>query len=368
MLSGNLAPVDELPPTACEVVEGSLLSCLDGVYLLNGPNPQFKPRSPYHLFDSDGMFHMIRINDRKATFCSRYVKTYKYMLERDMGYPIIPSHFSSFNGVMASIARVALGVARVVAGEFNPVINGYGTANTSVAVISGKLYALGESDLPYEIKSDGDIKTLGRRDFHNAATEEFLSMTAQPKIDQEIGEASAFRYHVSFPRLTFFRIDSRGKKQPDVPIFSMKRTSLIHDFFVTKNYLIFNDVQMSISPCEILKGNPPMIIDFAKTLRIGVIKKYTKDESEMWWVDAPGFNISHAVNAWEEDGGNTLVVVAANLSLVEQTLQRLDLAEVNMEEIRISVKMKEILLRRQLLTRVLDMPAIHPAYVGKKNR
>ncbi|KAK6138998.1 hypothetical protein DH2020_027257 [Rehmannia glutinosa] len=313
---------------------------------------------------------MIKINGGKATFCSRYVKTYKYMLERDMGYPIIPSPFSSFNGVMASIARVGLTVARVVAGEFNPLINGYGTANTSVAVIGGKLYALGENDLPYEIKvtSDGDITTLGRRDFHSAATEEFLSMTAHPKIDPKTGEAFAFRYHISPPRLRFFRIDSHGKKQPDVPIFSMKRTTLFHDFFVTKNYAIFNDVQMSISPSEMLKGKPPMTIDLAKTPRIGVIKKYAKDESEMWWVDVPGFNISHAVNAWEEDGGDTLVVVAANLSLVEQTLERLDLAEVKMEEIRISVKMKEVLLRRQLSKRVLDMPAIHPAYVGKKNR
>ncbi|KAK6152934.1 hypothetical protein DH2020_012573 [Rehmannia glutinosa] len=370
ILSGNLAPVDELPPTACEVVEGSLPSCLDGAYLLNGPNPQFKPRGPYHHFEGDGMIHMIKINGGKATFCSRYVKTYKYMLERDMGYPIIPSPFTSFNGVMASIARVALGVARVVAGEFDPVTNGYGTANTSVAVIGGKLYALGEGDLPYEIKvtSDGDITTLGRRDFHSAATEEFLSMTAHPKIDPETGEAFAFSYHISPPRLRFFRIDSHGKKQPDVPIFSMETTSLIHDFFVTKNYAIFNDVQICMNPSEILMGKPPVTIDLTKTSRFGVIKKYAKDESEMWWVDVPGFNISHAVNAWEEDDGDTLVVVAANLLLVEQSLEKFDLAEMKMEEIRISVKNKEVLLRRQLSTRVLNLPPIHPDLCRKKKK
>ncbi|KAI3465330.1 hypothetical protein Pfo_021993 [Paulownia fortunei] len=370
VLSGNFAPVDELPPTACEVVEGCLPSCLDGVYLFNGPNPQFIPRGPYHLFDGDGMLHMIKISGGKATFCSRYVKTYKYMVEREIGHPIIPSPFSSFNGVMASMARVGLTVARVLAGEFNPVINGYGTANISVALIGGKLYTLGESgesDLPYEIEvtSDGDITTLGRHDFHSA--EEFLSMTAHPKIDPETGEAFAFRYHVSPPRLTFFRIDSHGRKQPDVPIFSMKNTALIHDFAVTKNYAIFNDVQMVVSPFEILKGRPPMRVDLVKVPRLGVIPKYAKDESEMWWIDVPGFNISHAVNAWEEDDGDTLVVVATNLSSVELTLERLDLAELTMEEIRISLKAKKA-VRRPLSTRVLDMPAINPAYVGKKNR
>ncbi|KAK6138843.1 hypothetical protein DH2020_027416 [Rehmannia glutinosa] len=332
VLSGNFVPVGELPPTACEVVEGSLPSCLDGIYLLNGPNPQFVPRGPYHFFDGDGMLQMIKINGGRATLCSRYVKTYKYMLEQDMGYPIIPSPFSSFNGIMASMARLGLSIARVVAGEFDPVINGYGTANTSVALIGGKLYALGESDLPYEIKVtfDGDIITLRRHDFHS--TEEFLSMTAHPKLIQK------------------------------------QNTTLIHDFAVTKNYDIFNDVQMVISLCEILKGKPPMRVDLNKTSRLGVIKKYAKDESEMWWVDVPGFNILHTVNASEEDDGDTLVVVATNLSYVEQTFERMDLAKMKMEMIKISVKMKEILLRRQLSNRVLEMPVIHPTYVGKKNR
>ncbi|KAK4390556.1 putative carotenoid cleavage dioxygenase 4, chloroplastic [Sesamum angolense] len=68
VLSGNFSPVDELPPTPCEVVQGSLPSCLEGVYLRNGPNPQFIPRGPYHLFDGDGMLHMIKISKGKPRF------------------------------------------------------------------------------------------------------------------------------------------------------------------------------------------------------------------------------------------------------------------------------------------------------------
>uniref|UniRef100_M0ZPA2 Carotenoid cleavage dioxygenase 4 n=1 Tax=Solanum tuberosum TaxID=4113 RepID=M0ZPA2_SOLTU len=62
VLSNNFAPVDELPPTECKVVEGSLPSCLDGAYIRNGPNPQNLPRGPYHLFDGDGMLHSIKIS------------------------------------------------------------------------------------------------------------------------------------------------------------------------------------------------------------------------------------------------------------------------------------------------------------------
>ncbi|KAL0438788.1 UNVERIFIED_CONTAM: putative carotenoid cleavage dioxygenase 4, chloroplastic [Sesamum latifolium] len=368
VLSGNFSPVDELPPTPCEVVEGSLPSCLDGVYFRNGPNPQFIPRVPYHVFDGDGMLHMIKISGGKATFCSRYVKTYKYMVERDLGHPIFPSGFASFNGLMASTARIGLTAARVLTGQYNPVINGSGTANTSVALISGKLYALGEGDLPYEIQvtSDGDIVTIGRHDFQSS--QPFSSMTAHPKVDPDTGETFAFRFHVVPPLLTFFRIGSDGRKGPDVPIFSMKTTAMIHDFAVTKNYAIFNDVQMVISPVEILRGRPPMKVDSVKVPRLGVIDRYSKDESGMWWIDVPGFNILHAVNAWEEDDGETIVLVASNLTSVELTLEGLDLAELMLEEIRISVKAKKVVSRRPLSTKVLDLGVINPAYAGKKNR
>ncbi|KAL8058762.1 hypothetical protein ABFX02_03G042300 [Erythranthe guttata] len=373
VLTGNYAPVEnELPPTACEVVEGSIPICLNGAYLRNGPNPQFSPRGPYHLFDGDGMIQMIRISDGKATFCRRYIKTYKYMMERDLGYPIIPSFLSSFNGVMASLARVAVTAARVVAGEFTPVVNGYGTSNISVAVIAGKLYALGESDLPYEIKvtADGDLITLGRRDFGGggvAAGEEFLGMTAHPKVDPGTGEAFAFRYHVAAPHLTFFRIDSEGRKQADVAISAVKTATVVHDFAVTENYAVFNEGQMVITPAEILRGRRPVRVDGGKIPRIGVIEKYAGDESGMWWVDAPGVNISHAVNAWEEDGGDTVVMVVTNYTTVEMVFDRLDMGQTTLEEIRINTKTKKI-RRRPLSDRVLDLAVINPAFVGKKNR
>lgn len=117
VLSGNFAPVDELSPTECEVLEGSLPQCLDGAYIRNGPNPQFVPRGAYHLFDGDGMLHSIRISRGRATFCSRYVKTNKYTVEHNLGSPVFPNIFSGYSGAMASAARTTLFLARVLTGE-----------------------------------------------------------------------------------------------------------------------------------------------------------------------------------------------------------------------------------------------------------
>ncbi|KAK8537814.1 hypothetical protein V6N13_096383 [Hibiscus sabdariffa] len=133
VLSGNFAPVNELPPTECEVIQGALPSCLDGAYIRNGPNPHYFPRGSYHLFDGDGMLHSLRISQGKATLCSRYVKTYKYTTERSLGSPVVPSFFSSFSSLPACIARGALFAARIIMGHYDPA-KGIGNANTSLAL------------------------------------------------------------------------------------------------------------------------------------------------------------------------------------------------------------------------------------------
>ncbi|KAL3844404.1 hypothetical protein ACJIZ3_001807 [Penstemon smallii] len=359
VLSGNYSPVHELSPSSCTVVEGSLPPSLNGVYIRNGPNPQFIPRGPYHLFDGDGMLHSIKISEGKATFCSRFVKTYKYTLEQNIGSPVILNVFSAFNGLPASLARCVVTLGRVITGQYDPK-RGIGCANTSLAMFSGKLFALAESDLPYAVKlsCDGDVITLGR---HEHFGEPYMTMTAHPKIDTETGETFAFRHNVMAP------INAEGIKQPEVPILSLKEASLIHDFAVSENYVVFPDTQIVIKPIDVLKGKSLVGIDSEKVPRLGILSRYAEDEREMWWVEVPGFNMVHTVNAWEEDGGDTIVVVAANVSGVENVLERMDLIHTLMERVEINVKNRTV-TRRPVSGRNLDFGIINPGYFGKKNR
>ncbi|CAN4076398.1 unnamed protein product [Withania somnifera] len=311
------------------------------------------------------MLHCIRISRGKATLCSRYVKTYKYTIEQEAGSPIIPNVFSGFNGLTASAARGAITAARAIAGQFNPT-NGIGLANTSLALLGGKLFALGESDLPYAVKiaPDGDIITLGRHDFDGKL---FMSMTAHPKIDWETKEAFAFRYGPMPPFISYFRIEPNGTKTPDVPIFSMTRPSFLHDFAITKKYAIFSDIQIGMNLIELMSGGSPVGADSGKIPRLGIIPRYAKDESEMRWFDVPGFNIIHAINAWDEDGGDTIVLVAPNILSVEHTLERMDMIHACVEKVKIHLKTGTV-TRHPVSTRNLDFGVINPAYVGKKNK
>ncbi|XP_004297644.1 PREDICTED: probable carotenoid cleavage dioxygenase 4, chloroplastic [Fragaria vesca subsp. vesca] len=363
VLTGNFAPITELPPTECDVIHGSLPSCLDGAYIRNGPNPQYLPRGPYHLFDGDGMLHSLRVSQGRAVLCSRYVKTYKYTVERDAGFPLLPNVFSGFNGLTASATRGALSAARVASGMYNPA-NGIGNANTSLAFFGGKLYALGESDLPYAVRltAGGDVETVGREDFNG---ELFMSMTAHPKVDPDTGEAFAFRYGPVPPYLTYFRFDPAGSKQKDVPVFSMKSPSLLHDFAITKKYAVFADIQIGMNPMEMIGGGSPVGLDASKVSRVGIIPKYAADDSEMRWFEVPGFNIMHAVNAWDED--DAVVMVAPNILSAEHTLERMGLVHALVEKVRIDLK-TGIVTRQPISTRNLDFAVINPAYQGKKNR
>ncbi|XP_010275133.1 PREDICTED: probable carotenoid cleavage dioxygenase 4, chloroplastic [Nelumbo nucifera] len=366
VLADNFAPVDELPPTDCPIIEGTLPPCLDGVYIRNGPNPQYQPRGPYHLFDGDGMLHSLRISQGRATFCSRYVHTYKYSIEREAGFPILPNIFASFHGLMATVTRGAVTAGKILTGQFNP-INGIGLANTSLAFFGNQLFALGESDLPYAIRltPDGDVQTIGRWDSDKQLS---MSMTAHPKIDADTGEAFAFRYNpMRRPFVTYFRFDANGSKHPDVPIFSMAQPSFLHDFAITKKYVIFTG--MELNPIEmIVRGGCPVRLDPKKVPRIGVIPRYAQDETEIRWFDVPGFNIIHTINAWDdEEDEDTIVLIAPSISSEEKILDRIDLMHMTVEKMKMDLRTGAV-SRYILSARNLDFGVLNPAFVGKKSR
>lgn len=370
-LSDNFAPVDELPPTRCPVIRGSIPPCLvGGTYIRNGPNPQYLPHGPHHLFDGDGMLHSLLLSaDGDAMLCSRFVQTYKYLTERDAGAPMMPNVFAGFHG-FAGMARGAVTAARVLTGQMNP-IQGIGLANTSLVLFGGRLYALGESDLPYAVHIDpatDEISTIGRCDFDGRL---MMGMTAHPKKDPVTGEIFAFRYGPVPPFLTYFRFDPAGNKLADVPIFSMQQPSFMHDFAITENYALFGDIQVVMNPMGMVIGNgAPVGADRNKVPRLGVLPRYATNESDIKWFDVPGFNMIHAINAWEEESANGekhIVLVAPNIMSIEHMLDNLDLVHACVEMVRINLRTGAV-SRKPMSAGNIDFGVIHPAYLGRKNR
>ncbi|KAL3330747.1 hypothetical protein AABB24_034526 [Solanum stoloniferum] len=107
----------------------------------------------------------------------------------------------------------------------------------------------------------------------------------------------------------------------------------------------------------ILTGGSLVGMNSRKISQLGVIPRYAKDESEMRWFDVPGFNNLHAINAWEEDGGDKIVLVAPRINMIHGCV---DKVKINLNS--------GVVSRHPISTRNLDFGVINPTYVGKKNK
>ncbi|CAI0476620.1 unnamed protein product, partial [Linum tenue] len=353
--------------SVCGCVCTPLPPCLDGAYIRIGPNPQYFPRGPYHLFDGDGMLHALTISRaRPPTLCSRYVRTHKYLTERAAGGPLIPNVFSAFNRFPAGAARAALTAVRIALRQFNPA-KGIGLANTNLAFFAGRLFALWEADLPYAIRltESGDVETIGRHDFDGKLG---VSMTAHPKVDHRTGETFAFRYGRAPPFLTYFRFDADGGKKPDVPISSLSRPPFLHDFAITEKYALFVETQIGMDVWRsVFRGGSPLRSDPNKVSRIGVIPRYAADGSEMRWFHVAGFNPVHVLNAWDEEDGHRVGMLVPNVTSVDRALERFDLTHAQVEKVRVDLD-TGMVYRVPVSTRNVEFGSVNPCYVGRKNR
>ncbi|XVE59699.1 hypothetical protein DITRI_Ditri05aG0067100 [Diplodiscus trichospermus] len=359
VFSGNLAAVEELEPTDCQVIKGELPLTLNGVYIQNGPNLQQQPRHLRDLFFGEGMLHSVQLSNGRARYCGRHVKTQKYVLERNAGSPIVPSGSSLYK-----IVDILRFLVAIITGSLDP-MKGCGVANTSLAFFADKLVALCEYDLPYAISltETGDIETLGLCEF-DENPRLLANMTAHPKVDSETKETFAFRWSLTYPHLTFFRLDKNGDKQKEVPIFSIKQPSFIHDFAITKRFAIFHQTQLVVAPIKAMMGRSKLVDHQPNiTPRIGIIPRYAFNDSHMKWFEIPGFNAIHILNAWEDGDGDEIVLIASNIVYLDNIFD--ETVEIKLEKVTINMKTKNV-SRNVLSPRNLEFGSVNPSYVGKK--
>lgn len=366
---GNYAPVDEFGPEQVLSVTGSLPECLNGEFVRIGPNPKFKPVAKYHWFDGDGMLSGLRIKDGKVSYACRYVRTYRLEQEEYWGGPKF-RRIGDFVG-KAGLACVLLYELRAKLGVVDG-SKGYGTANTALAYHNGKLLALGEADAPYVVRvhEDGDFETVSRLDYDNKLDHPF---TAHPKIDPVTGEMFTFGYQIqATPYVTYRVVSKDGVMGPPLPITGLSGPIMMHDFAITENYAIFLDCPLYFSPKEMVKNNQfAFSFDETKPIRLGVLPRYAKDDSQMRWFEASAGVLLHVGNAWEE--GDEVVLVACRSPHVELEAvsvyekEKCDAELRQLWEYRLNLKTGET-KERMLGEFHTEFPRINEYYVGRKNR
>ena len=372
-LEGNFSPVAECAVQHELQVEGDLPACLlEGVYVRNGPNPQFFPTGRHHLFDGDGMLHAVSFNgagssdsSRSVSYACRYTRTYRFKEEERCGRAFFPKPIGELHGY-GGVAKLLMYWARSLLGILDR-SQGMGMANAGLVWFNNRLLAISEDDLPVEVRltEDNDIETVGRYDFHGQLQ---YSMIAHPKVDPATGELFSLSYNVlSAPYLKYLIFSSSGHKIAEVPV-TLPEAAMTHDFAITQNFVVIPDQQIVFRLKEMLTGGSPVVLDTTKTPRFGVMPRYATSESELQWIPLPGdCFFFHLTNAWEEDDGNEIVVIGSCMTPADIIFKTSEVPRATLTEIRLN-RTTGASQKRELSNLNLEVGKNHPNYVGVKTQ
>jgi carotenoid cleavage dioxygenase-like enzyme len=291
-LRDNFSPIQtEITVNNLPII-GKLPRDLSGIFVRNGPNPQFSPLGRYNWIDGDGMLHEIQISNGKAAYRNCYVQTRGFKMEQKSGRAI-------WTGLLEPPQ-----LNNPTNNLFSPFKN---TANTALVWHAGHLLALWEGGEPYEIELP-DLNTIGPYTYNGQLTSPF---TAHPKVDPITGEMMFFGYSLlQQPYLQYSVVSAAGKILKTVPI-DLPIGVMMHDFAITENYTLFMDLPLTFRIERLQRREPAYMFEPNSPSRIGILPRYG-DNSSIRWFEVPSCYVLHTLNAYEIGEEVVLLACRAN--------------------------------------------------------
>jgi carotenoid cleavage dioxygenase-like enzyme len=279
----NIAPIPFECDAAFLKVSGELPRELNGTLYRNGPNPQFDAPGA-HWFVGDGMLHAFHLENGRASYRNRWIRTAKWQAEHDAGRALFGGFGRKLPGTPASASADS------------------GVANTNIIFHGGRLLALEEAHLPTEIEP-GTLLTRGACNYDGGIAGPF---TAHPKIDPLTGEMVFFGYSAAgpfTPTLSFGSVSASGAVTR-LDRFEAPYASMVHDFIVTENHLLFPVLPLTGSMARAMAGQPAYAWEPDKGAYVGVMKRKesaTDSAKGIVWFRGENCYVFHVMNAWEEN-------------------------------------------------------------------
>ena len=281
-LQGNFAPWRMEGVAEDLEVTGRIPHELAGTYYRNGPNPAFEPPGRYHWFDGDGMIHAIALGDGRAHYRNRYVSSAGLKEERGAGRGL-------FSGL--------LDIDPSEAPRFK------NTGNTNIVWHAGRLLALMEAAFPTRMEPC-TLETLGELDFDGRLAG---AMTAHPKMDPETGEMLFFGYSPFPPHLQYHVADREGRLVRS-EVIDVAWPSMMHDFAITKDHVIFILCPLVFSFENLAKRGGVFSWEPERGTRLGVMPR-SGGNADVQWFETEASYVFHPMNAFAE--GDAIVLDVA---------------------------------------------------------
>lgn len=282
-LQGNFGPVAEERTVETLRVRGALPPELEGMLLRDGPNP-IDPQPGHHWFVGDAMIHAVRIAGGKASgYRNRYVRT---------------EH-----------VQEVLGLPAPAPSPLQPPLQGSG--NVNVVSHAGRILALSEVGLPYEL--DRDLNTLGQYDFGGTFG---TNMTAHPKFDPANGEMVFFGYDVGEVCLRYHVADASGAIVHSVDIDKPAPT-MMHDFGVTATRVVHMDLPVVFDLAMVEAGSRlPFRWSDEHQARLGVMPRRGQS-ADVNWIDIDPCYVFHPLNSYDDGEQIVMDVVRYDRTFVQ---------------------------------------------------
>lgn len=309
-LSGNYAPVhDELDVDKLKVI-GEIPVDLQGVYMRNGPNPEFPPIAYAYPFDGDGMIHAVTLRNGSASYRNRYVQT-KYLLkERKAGKAL-------YGGILHPVS-----IDPKWLDQNEDPMNLKNGAFIHIIRHAKKYLAFSEGSEAYEMTAQ--LNTVG--EWIPDLAKDVIPVCPHTRLDPRTGDLWCINYALVPPYLTIYQINSKGalvhKWDIDKP-----HSTMIHDFVLTENYVVIFECPAVFDLDKIKKGGDLLSWRPELGVRVGV---FSRDTGKMMWYQTDAFFVFHFANAYEFQQEiiidfvrhETLPILTAKVSGKQPTLHR----------------------------------------------
>ncbi len=263
------------------VVEGTLPDDIQGSWYRSIPDPQYPPMLGDDVYLSgDGMVSLFRFENGRVSLRMRYVRTERWKNERAAGRSLSGRYRNPFTDDPS------------VRGK------GRGVANTTPLYHAGRLIALKEDSLGWEL----DPQTLETRgEWNYGGKLRSQTMTPHPRIDPDTGELFFFGYEaggLATRDVAYCIADAAGELRSE-QWFEAPFCALMHDFVVTKEHAIFPCFPLTADLERLRQGGPHWVWQPELGTQIGIMPR-AGSVSEMRWFSAPACSGFHHVDGFTQ--------------------------------------------------------------------
>jgi carotenoid cleavage dioxygenase len=270
------------------VVHGKVPEEIDGIWYRSIPDPQYAPMlGDDTMLSGDGMVSSFVFENGHVDFKMRYVQTDRWRNERKARRSLYGLYRNPYTDDPSVRGRNlgGKGMSR-------------GVTNTTPIFHGGRLLALKEDSLGWELDPI-TLETRGEWNYQGKLKSQ--TMTAHTRLDPETGELFFFGYEASglATRDVAYCVADKNGNLVREEWFEVPYCSMMHDFAVTKEHVIFPVFPTTANLDRIKAGGAHWVWEPSKETFVGIMPR-AGSVQDIRWFRGPATSAYHFMNAYTE--------------------------------------------------------------------